>query len=359
MMARTGHAPTARGSAWSATPSWAPRTRRPGAPQAGSSTCRSTPDGGARRPRRRPRVAAAAAELGWAEHRDRLARLLSRATTSTWSTSAPRATSHAEIADRRAGGRQARAVREAAGQHRRGGRGDGRPRPSGRSSTACARWCGFNYRRVPAMALARAAGRGGPARRDPARAGAVPAGLDRRPGVPAGLAAAEGPGRLRRAGRHRRAHRRPRPVRHRRSASPGVRPDGDVRQGAAAAARPSAGLAATAAPTRRARSPSTTRRCSSPGSAAGRSASFEATRFATGRKNALRIEVNGSAGSLAFDFEAMNELQFYDGAGRRARPPASGGSWSPSRATPTSVPGGRPATASATSTGSPTRSSTW
>ena len=40
--------------------------------------------------------------------------------------------------------------------------------------------------------------------------------------------------------------------------------------------------------------------------------SFEATRFATGRKNAIRIEVNGSAGSLAFDFEAMNELQFYD-----------------------------------------------
>ena len=40
---------------------------------------------------------------------------------------------------------------------------------------------------------------------------------------------------------------------------------------------------------------------------------FEATRFATGRKNALRIEVNGSAGSLAFDFESMNELAFYDG----------------------------------------------
>lgn len=44
----------------------------------------------------------------------------------------------------------------------------------------------------------------------------------------------------------------------------------------------------------------------------GATASFEATRFATGRKNALRIEVNGSAGSLAFDFEAMNELWFHD-----------------------------------------------
>ena len=41
-------------------------------------------------------------------------------------------------------------------------------------------------------------------------------------------------------------------------------------------------------------------------------ATFEATRFATGRKNALRIEINGSLGSLAFDFEAMNELSFHD-----------------------------------------------
>jgi predicted dehydrogenase len=41
--------------------------------------------------------------------------------------------------------------------------------------------------------------------------------------------------------------------------------------------------------------------------------SFEATRFALGRKNAIRIEVNGSDGSLAFDFEDMNVLHFYDG----------------------------------------------
>jgi predicted dehydrogenase len=39
---------------------------------------------------------------------------------------------------------------------------------------------------------------------------------------------------------------------------------------------------------------------------------FEATRFATGRKNAIRIEVNGSAGSLAFDFEDMNVLELFD-----------------------------------------------
>jgi len=45
--------------------------------------------------------------------------------------------------------------------------------------------------------------------------------------------------------------------------------------------------------------------------AGGAVASFEASRFATGRKNALRIELNGSRGSLAFDQERMNELEFY------------------------------------------------
>jgi predicted dehydrogenase len=40
-------------------------------------------------------------------------------------------------------------------------------------------------------------------------------------------------------------------------------------------------------------------------------ASYEATRFATGRKNGLHVEINGSLGSLVFDFERMNELQFY------------------------------------------------
>ncbi len=39
---------------------------------------------------------------------------------------------------------------------------------------------------------------------------------------------------------------------------------------------------------------------------------FEATRFATGRKNALRLEVNGSHGSIAFDFEDMNVLEYFD-----------------------------------------------
>ncbi|MFE5410781.1 Gfo/Idh/MocA family protein [Microbacterium sp. NPDC056569] len=40
--------------------------------------------------------------------------------------------------------------------------------------------------------------------------------------------------------------------------------------------------------------------------------SFEATRFATGRKNDLSIEVSGDKGALRFDLEDMNTLWFYD-----------------------------------------------
>ncbi|MBC7272732.1 MAG: Gfo/Idh/MocA family oxidoreductase [Streptomyces sp.] len=47
--------------------------------------------------------------------------------------------------------------------------------------------------------------------------------------------------------------------------------------------------------------------------ASGALASFEATRYATGRKNALRLELNGERGSLAFDLERLNELWFHDG----------------------------------------------
>jgi predicted dehydrogenase len=39
---------------------------------------------------------------------------------------------------------------------------------------------------------------------------------------------------------------------------------------------------------------------------------LEATRFARGRKNQLAFEINGSRGSLAFDLEEMNRLRFYD-----------------------------------------------
>ncbi|MGH3166734.1 MAG: Gfo/Idh/MocA family protein [Trebonia sp.] len=48
--------------------------------------------------------------------------------------------------------------------------------------------------------------------------------------------------------------------------------------------------------------------------ASGALASFEATRCAAGRKNGLRIELNGTRGSLAFDLERLNELEVYSAA---------------------------------------------
>ena len=82
----------------------------------------------------------------------------------------------------------------------------------------------------------------------------------------------------------------------------------------AAGPGPTGGLAASAAEGERATGPVTVDDAAlflTPfeGGAVG---SFEATRFATGRKNTIRLEVNGSEGSLVFDFEFMNELQFHD-----------------------------------------------
>ena len=87
--------------------------------------------------------------------------------------------------------------------------------------------------------------------------------------------------------------------------------------------------------------------------------SFEATRFATGRKNAMRLEINGSRRQhrvrLRVDERAAVPRPH---RGRRDRGlPADPGDRA--AATRTSRPGGRPGTGSATSTPSPTRSSTW
>lgn len=41
-------------------------------------------------------------------------------------------------------------------------------------------------------------------------------------------------------------------------------------------------------------------------------ANLEATRFALGRKNHIEVEINGSKGSLHFDFEDMNRLKWFD-----------------------------------------------
>ncbi|GAA3273867.1 Gfo/Idh/MocA family protein [Paenarthrobacter aurescens] len=46
--------------------------------------------------------------------------------------------------------------------------------------------------------------------------------------------------------------------------------------------------------------------------ASGAIASVEASRVATGQKNSLRIEIYGSLGSLTFDLENLNELYFMD-----------------------------------------------
>jgi predicted dehydrogenase len=46
---------------------------------------------------------------------------------------------------------------------------------------------------------------------------------------------------------------------------------------------------------------------------------LEATRFAHGRRNAFQWEINGTKGSLAFDMERLNELQVFRADGDRAR----------------------------------------
>lgn len=76
--------------------------------------------------------------------------------------------------------------------------------------------------------------------------------------------------------------------------------------------------------------------------ASGAIGSLEGTRFATGRKNANRFEINGARGSLAFDLERLNELALYEeqGAGSGFRTvlatdpshPYAGAWWPPGHA---------------------------
>ena len=153
--------------------------------------------------------------------------------------------------------------------------------------------CAFNYRFVPAVRLARELIEAGELGEIHHFRGRLPAGVGR-DGGDRRLALRQGAGRVGRARRPRRARDRPRPLPRRRDRR-GVGADGDV-------------LA------RDARSTTPSRpRCASTGGAVG---TIEATRFATGRKNAFRWEVNGSKGSLAFDLERLNELQVHS----RARP---------------------------------------
>ena len=137
-----------------------PRTRRAGASRRGSSTCRATPEmtllvgrnGGAVGSRRRQvglggdrhRLARGHRPRRHRRHRHRDAGRLAR-----------------RDRDRRPRGRQARAVREAAREHRRRGRGDGRRRRARRRAAASSRWsasptAGFRRRRSPATSSPRA-----------------------------------------------------------------------------------------------------------------------------------------------------------------------------------------------------------
>ncbi|MFH1924856.1 MAG: Gfo/Idh/MocA family oxidoreductase [Planctomycetota bacterium] len=52
--------------------------------------------------------------------------------------------------------------------------------------------------------------------------------------------------------------------------------------------------------------------------AGGAVASYEAARQATGNQNRNTFEINGTKGALKFDFERMNELEFYDATRPRA-----------------------------------------
>jgi predicted dehydrogenase len=45
----------------------------------------------------------------------------------------------------------------------------------------------------------------------------------------------------------------------------------------------------------------------------GAMANLEATRYALGRRNHITVEINGSKGSIYFDFEDMNRLKYYNG----------------------------------------------
>jgi len=78
---------------------------------------------------------------------------------------------------------------------------------------------------------------------------------------------------------------------------------------------------------------------------------FEATRFASGRKNFNGFEINGSKGSLVFNFEEMNKLQYQSRAMFRAFERSS----PPKVNIPSRASGGLPDTSSDTAKPSSTR----
>ena len=298
-------------------------------------------------------VAANAAQVGLGRERDRLARGDRPRRHRRRRHRHPRRHARRDR-DRRARGRQARALREAARQHRRRGRGDDRRRrPGGR-----ARHPLHGGLHLPPRAgddLRARPRRGRAHRRDPPGARGVPAGLARWTPM------RRSPGACRRTtpARARSATSAPTP-----STSPSTSPARSSRRVSGiletiVTERPllgeGIGLSGTASTERGAVTVDDvalfTGRLDS-----GALASFEATRFRTGRKNALRIEISGSPGAISFDLERPQRARLL----RRDRCPRpswdSAGSSSPSTTIPTSRRGGRPVICSATSTASRTRS---
>ena len=180
---------------------------------------------------------------------------------------------------------------------------------------------------------ARAGHRAGPparrrrsARADLPRAGAVPAGLDRRSRGAVVVAAAEGQGRLRCARRHRGPHRRPDAVHHRRPHRLGV--GRCSRRSSSERPLPAqhSGLSGTASDERGVVDvdDAAVFLARFAGGAVG---TFEATRFANGRKNAIRIEINGSLGSLVVRLRGHEPPALLRRHARRPRSPGSAASW--------------------------------
>ena len=235
----------------------------------------------------------------------------SSATTSTWSTSAPPATPTPRSRSPRSRPASTCCARSRSPTRwprpRRWRRGRGRA-PGGAGRWSASPTAGCRRSRWPGSSS-----REGRIGDDPARAGPVPAGLDRRPGgrrCPGGCDQEKaGSGRAR---RHRRAHRRPRPVRHRRAHHRGQRRCSRRSSTSGRSPTELAGLLGAAGtergPGHRRRRGGLHRR----GSPAARSAIFEATRFAIGPQERHPDRGQRVPGSLAFDFEDMNVLHFFD-----------------------------------------------
>ena len=174
---------------------------------------------------------------------------------------------------------------------------------------------GFNYRRVPAIGLAKRlieSGRLGKIYPLPRR---LSAGLDHGPAVPADLEAEQGDCRVRSASRIEQPYHRPGAVPGRQD-QPRRGHGRDVHQAAAGGSRIGAAVDDVDGSSRFVAAWWTVDVDDTTAFLArfadGAVGTFESTRFAAGRRNHNRVEVNGSKGSVYFDLENMNLLEYYN-----------------------------------------------